>query len=99
VYGRYPPRHALSYIWDSRLAAGTALDNAYSSRVKVIVLRSGPAEVGRWVEERRNLYEDWRRVVGSDPPRLAGVAIMTDTDDTGERAVAYYDALTLATRD
>ena len=32
---------------------------------------------------------------GGEPPRIEGIALMTDTDDTGERAVAYYDAITL----
>ncbi|HSE05771.1 MAG TPA: DUF3047 domain-containing protein [Methylomirabilota bacterium] len=37
-------------------------------------------------------------MMGAEPPRIVGVALMTDTDDTGERAVAYYDAITLAPR-
>jgi hypothetical protein len=85
----------LNYVWESRLPIGTALDNAYTARAKIIVARSGAADVGRWVTERRDLYEDYRRVVGGEPPRIAGIALMTDTDDTGERAVAYYDGLTL----
>jgi hypothetical protein len=99
LYGRYPPRHALSYVWDARLPVGTTLDSAYTDRAKIIVLRSGPAEVGRWVEERRNVYQDYRRLVGAEPPRLAGIAVMTDTDDTGERAVAYYGELALGRGD
>jgi hypothetical protein len=94
-YGRYPPGLALNYVWESRLPVGTVLDNAYSSRAKMVVARSGAAEAGRWVTERRDLYADYRRIVGGEPPRIEGVAVMTDTDDTGERAVAYYDAITL----
>ena len=93
VYGRYPPKVALTYVWDNRLPAGTVLDNAYTHRVKMIVAQSGPALAGRWVEERRNVYEDYRRVVGGEPPRIEGVAVMTDTDDTGESATAWYDAV------
>jgi hypothetical protein len=95
LHGRYPPGLALSYVWESRLPVGTALDNAYTDRAKIIVARSGAADVGRWVTERRDIYEDYRRLVGGEPPRIAGIALMTDTDDTGERAVAYYDGLTL----
>jgi hypothetical protein len=99
LYGRYPPKGALSYVWDNRLPPGTTLDNAYTSRTKMIVLRSGSAQVGQWVSERRDLVEDYRRLFGVDPPRIAGVAVMTDTDDTGESAVAYYDAITLGPAD
>jgi hypothetical protein len=93
LYGTYPPRAALNYIWDNRLPVGTMLDNAYTDRAKMIVVRSGAADVGRWVTETRNVLDDYRRLFGGAPPPVAGVAVMTDTDDTGERAVAWYDAL------
>jgi hypothetical protein len=99
LYGTYPPRAVLNYIWDSRLPPGTMLDNAYTDRAKMIVVRSGAAEVGRWMTETRNIVDDYRRLFGGDPPRIAGVAVMTDTDDTGERAVAWYDALAFLARE
>ncbi len=95
LYGRYPPGMALNYVWESRLPVGTVLDNAYSARAKMVVARSGAAEAGRWVTERHDIYADYRRIVGGEPPRIVGVALMTDTDDTGERAVAYYGAIRL----
>jgi len=93
IYGRYPPGIALTYVWDNRLPPGTVLANAYTARVRMIVAQSGPERAGQWVDERRNVYEDYRRIVGGEPPRIEGVAVMTDTDDTGESAVAWYDAL------
>jgi hypothetical protein len=33
---------------------------------------------------------DYRAAFGEDPPPINGVAIMTDTDNTGESATAYY---------
>jgi hypothetical protein len=93
VYGAYPPVAVLNYIWDNRLPPGIMLDNAYSDRARMVVVRSGPAEIGRWLTETRNVVDDYRRLFGGEPPRIAGVAVMTDTDDTGERAVAWYDAL------
>jgi hypothetical protein len=98
IYGRHPPRVALTYVWDNRLPVGTVLDNAYTDRVKMIVAQSGPARAGQWVEESRNVYEDYRRIVGGEPPPIEGVAVMTDTDDTGESAVAWYDAFTFRPR-
>lgn len=95
LYGEYPPSGVLNYIWDSRLPPGTVLDNAYTSRARMIVVQSGPGLAGQWVQEERDLREDYRRAFGGEPPRLAGVAVMTDTDDTGEHAVAYYDAIEL----
>ena len=95
LYGQYPPRHVINYIWDNRLPPGMALDNAYTDRAKMIVVESGPARVGQWVAEQRDVHADYVRLFGAEPPPIAGVAVMTDTDDTGERAVAYYGAITL----
>lgn len=97
LYGRYPPGLALNYVWESRLAVGTVLDNAYSARAKIVVAQSGAARAGTWVTESHDIYADYRRIVGGagEPPRIEGIALMTDTDDTGERAVAYYDGITL----
>jgi len=99
LYGQYPPRAVVNYVWDNRLPVGTMLPNAYTDRARMIVLQSGPERVGRWVEERRDVCQDYREAVGGEPPPIAGVAVMTDTDDTGERAVAYYDAITLRPRE
>lgn len=98
-YGEYPPGAVINYIWDSRLPRGTALPNAYTGRARMLVLQSGAEQVGRWVAETRNLYDDYKRLFGGEPTRLAGVAVMTDTDDTGESATAWYDAITLRSRE
>ena len=55
LYGSYPPRAAINYVWDNRLPVGTALDNAYTDRARMIVVRSGPTEVGRWITETRDV--------------------------------------------
>lgn len=84
------PIGALNYIWDSRAPLGAIVDNAYTDFAKMIVVRSGSAGVGTWVEEQRNVYEDYKKAFDEEPPLVSGVAIMTDTDNTGESATAYY---------
>lgn len=93
LYGRYPPKTALNYVWDNRLPVGTRLDNAWTSSVKMVVLRSGDDDAGRWVRERRNVLEDYRRAFKAEPPPLDFVAVMTDTDNTGGYAEAAFDDL------
>ena len=56
----------------------------------MIVVESGPAKLNTWITEERNVYEDYKRAFGEEPPMISGVAIMTDTDNTGESAEAYY---------
>ena len=94
LHGKYPPTGAINYIWESRSPAGTIVPNPYTDRVMMIVLESGEAKVGQWVTESRNLYEDYRKAFGDDPPPISGVAVMTDTDNTQESAVAYYGDIT-----
>ena len=95
IYGRYPPGSALLYVWDNRLPVGTMLDNPNASWAKMIILESGPSKVAQWVSERRNVSEDYAKAFGSNPPRLRFIGIMTDTDDSGEEATAYYRHLSL----
>ena len=84
------PIGALNYIWDGKTPAGTIVDNAFTDFAKMIVVRSGSAHLGQWVEEERNVYDDYRKAFNEEPPMINGVAIMTDTDNTKETATAYY---------
>jgi hypothetical protein len=81
---------ALSYIWANTLPQGKGIPNPFNSNSKRIGVETGSARTGRWVVEKRNVLEDYRRVFGLDPPKAGAIAIMTDTDNTGEEAVAYY---------
>ncbi|CAJ2375979.1 MAG: DUF3047 domain-containing protein [Gammaproteobacteria bacterium] len=90
IYGRYPPLGALNYIWASRSPAGTLAPNPYTARVQMLALQSGAEKAGQWVSESRNIYEDYRRAFGGEPPMISGVAVMTDTDNTGESATAWF---------
>ena len=84
------PIAALNYIWDTKTPVGTVVDNAYTDFAKMIVVETGAAKIGMWVEESRNVYRDYKQAFGEDPPMINGIAIMTDTDNTKERAIAYY---------
>ncbi len=95
LYGEYPPKGALNYVWANRLKKGEAAPNAYTDRAHMIAVESGPEKAGQWVCEERNLYADYRKYFGGTPPRISGVAVMTDTDNTGETARAAYSDLVL----
>lgn len=84
------PIAALNYIWESATPIGTIIENAYTDFAQMIVVETGPEKVGQWVNEERNIYEDYKRAFGEEAPMINGVAIMTDTDNTKERATAYY---------
>lgn len=90
IYGQYPPIGAINYIWESKSPIGTMVPNPYTDRVNMIVIESGETRLNEWITEERNIFEDYKKAFGEDPPKISGVAIMTDTDNTKERAVAYF---------
>jgi hypothetical protein len=90
LYGQYPPLGAINYIWESTAPVGTLVPNPFTKRAMMIVVESGDARLGQWVDEERNVFEDYQKAFGKAPPMISGVAIMTDTDNTGESATAYY---------
>ena len=90
------PGTALNYIWANKAVLGTVVNNPFTDQTKMIVLQSGNAMAGRWIAEKRNLVEDYRTAFGQKPPRIMGIAIMTDTDNTGESTTAYYGDIQLS---
>ena len=69
---------------------GTTAWSAYTDRLRMIVVTSGAAQAGQWVTVRRNVAEDFKVAFGEDSPAISGVAIATDTDNTGEAVTAWY---------
>jgi hypothetical protein len=90
LYGSKPPFAALNYIWASKAPVGTMVPNAYTDRAMMFVLQSGKENVGKWVREERNVLKDFEKAFKQPPSMITGVAIMTDTDNTGETVTAYY---------
>ena len=90
IYGDQVPDAALNYVWDNRHAIGTLRDNAYTDRTRMLVLRSGAQDAGRWVLERRNVAEDFKLAFGNLPATLNGLALASDTDNTGGVAHAGF---------
>jgi hypothetical protein len=90
IWGERLPLAALCYVWDNRAAPGTIVPNAYTDRVRMVVVDSGKAQLGRWVERSRDIAEDYRRAFGGEPPPVNGVIVSVDTDNTGERAESWF---------
>lgn len=87
---RMKEESALMYIWDNRHAIGAWQANVHSSRTRMLVLRSGAADSGHWLEERRDLAADYRQAFGQAAGRLIGLGMASDTDNTGEEARAGF---------
>ena len=93
--GQEMPYATLMYIWENRQPVESVITNPHTARVRKIVVASGENGVGRWQRYRRNIVEDYRRAYGTEPGRLIGIAILTDTDNTRQRASAQYGKIRL----
>ncbi|HHO48363.1 MAG TPA: DUF3047 domain-containing protein [Desulfobacteraceae bacterium] len=91
VYGAYPPQSSLNYVWASKPHPENIYPSPYTDRARLIILRSGEEDTGTWVEEEVNIIEDYEKAFGARPPATASLAIMNDSDDTGEAAVSFMD--------
>lgn len=93
VRGNQVPDAAINYVWDNRSPVGTMVPNAYTDRAMMWVLRSGDAEAKRWVSERRDVRQDFKRAFGYLPAALYAIGLATDTDNTGSSATAGFAEL------
>lgn len=87
----FPKTKTINYIWANKLPRGEHVPNPFTGNAMMLAVESGKKNVGRWVSVRRNVYEDYRTLFGGEPPRVGAIAIMTDTDNTGGTATAWYD--------
>lgn len=88
--GEKLPYATLMYIWTASAPPGTVIPNPHTSRVQMIVVSGAPGDAGKWQTLRRNVVEDFERVYHEKPGRLTGYGVLTDTDNTGATARAWY---------
>ena len=98
LYGETPPHAALSYVFTHKAKLGDIIASPYTARVKKIVVDADPDSVGKWKSFTRDIYVDYKRAFGEEPTRISGIAIMVDTDNTGEKASARFADIVLTTR-
>ena len=92
VAGEKLPAATLCYVWDVSLPTGTVLPNAYSRRVRFMVVDGTASPPGQWRSHQRSLAADFLKVFGDDtqqvPPAMA-VVIGADSDSTAGRSLGY----------
>lgn len=91
IYGEYPPHSSLNYIWSNKTYEQSVLTSSYTKKSKMIPLQSGPLKMATWQTEEVDVLEDYQRTFGTNPPSEASIAIMNDSDNTGESSVSYLD--------
>jgi hypothetical protein len=83
---------AIVYIWDTTAPQGLmeSTSPVPFMTVKVVVVRSGPAELGKWITETRNVYDDYKKLYGDEPPALKGMRFQINSQHTGTSAESWF---------
>jgi Protein of unknown function (DUF3047) len=92
VWPRFP--HAvrsriIGYIWDATAPVGSVVKSQKTPTVTYVVVRSGPADLGKWVTERRDVRADFKQIYGEDSEDPGAVAFGIDSDDVKGTAESY----------
>jgi len=96
VWPRFPEAvrsQIIGYIWDSTAPAGSIVKSEKTSTVTYVVMRSGTAETGKWITERRNVVEDYQKIYGAQPDNPGYISIAIDSDDTVSSAESVFGAI------
>jgi hypothetical protein len=91
LYGTFPPDSSLNYIWANKIHEEDIIPNSFTSKAQMILLKKGDKNVGKWETEEVDILEDYKKAFGEEPPKIASLIIMNDTDNTGESATSYVD--------
>ncbi len=83
----------IGYVWDTTAPAGTIVKSQKTGTVTYVVVRSGPADVGQWTTERRNVREDFKRIYGEEPDDPSVISFGIDSDDTKSAAESYMGSI------
>lgn len=95
ISGQEMPYATLMYIWSGNAPVDTIVTNAYTTRIKMIVVDSGWDHLGQWQQHQRDLAADYKRAYGEPPGEIIGIGLLTDTDNTKSETRAYYGDIEL----
>jgi DUF3047 family protein len=92
IFPRWPAMvnsRLLGYIWESNAPTGSFIASTKQSNTKYYVVKSGAKDLGKWFQEKRNVYEDYKRWFHEEPPPVGSVSVMINSQNTGDSAESY----------
>ena len=95
--GEPMPYATLMYVWCNNRDPGSVLVNPRTSRIRKLVMESGPRNLSQWLDYERDIRADFVKAFGEPPGALVAIGIMTDTDNTQSATQAWYGPVRLLT--
>ena len=90
ISGQALPYATLMYVWGGKVAVDSITPSSRSTRVRMLAVAADDQGIGRWQSYTRNLVDDFKRAFGEEPGKVISLQILSDTDNTGADAQAYY---------
>ena len=81
---------AINYVFSSNSEVGYSAASPYTKKSIDNVLASTKKNLNEWITVKSNVKEDFKRFHDLDVNELDGLAIMSDTDNSNMKAIAYY---------
>ena len=81
---------AINYVFSSNNKIGFNSPSPYTKKSIDKVLATTLNNLNEWVTVKANVKEDFKLFHGLDVNELDGIAIMTDTDNSKMKAIAFY---------
>jgi DUF3047 family protein len=80
-------------VWDTTAPVGTICKSEKTGTVTYVVVRSGPADLGKWLTERRNVVEDFKKIYGAEPDNPEALSVAIDSNDTNSTSESFIGAI------
>lgn len=80
----------VGYLWENKAPKLTTGVSPAWGKTRLIVLQSGSENIGKWMREKRNVYDDYKALFGKEPPKTSLISIFINSQHTKSRAECYY---------
>lgn len=93
VFPKFPSMinsRSMGYIWDNTAPTGLSGTSTAYSKMKYVVLQSGPSKLNQWITETRDVLEDYKKSFKEDPPTVGAVLLYINTQHTKSSAECAY---------
>ena len=93
VFPKFPAflnSRIIGYVWEADVPQGTIVKSHNDSRIHYVVVQSGKQEAGKWVQEVRNVEQDYEWIFGEKAPKVGGVSLMIDSDHTQSSSESFF---------
>jgi hypothetical protein len=83
------------YVWGTSEPKGATFSKFFGNQ-KIIIVKSGAADEGKWITMQRNIVKDYEHLFGDKPPKFPlAILILSDGNNTNSRVEADYDDIKL----